>query len=173
MANALIVHDDSVISRVAHLLEERKRNVRTFEAILVGEDKRYEGVGVDPEDVKQALKTERQLLADMAAALREEGHRVDELKALMLAFFFDLNGVDSGPAINRSTSKRAAESFAASGMNRHEMEELYIDTIRQDTVPRPVMLVKDSLYVFELCLEGKFEEADAILARFMEGPTKR
>ena len=65
MANALIVHDDSVISRVAHLLEERKRNVRTFEAILADEDKRYEGVGVDLEDVKQALKTERQLLADM------------------------------------------------------------------------------------------------------------
>lgn len=65
MTNALIVHDDAVISRVAHLLEERKRNVRTFEAILAGEDKRYEGVGVDPEDVKQALKTERQLLADM------------------------------------------------------------------------------------------------------------
>lgn len=65
MANVLIVHDDSVISRVAHLLEERKQNVRTFEAILAGEDKRYEGVGVDLEDVKQALKTERQLLADM------------------------------------------------------------------------------------------------------------
>lgn len=108
----------------------------------------------------------------MAAALQEEGHRVDELKALMLAFFFDLNGVDSGPAINRSTSKRAVEAFTASGINRHEMEELYIDTIRQDTVPRPVMSVKDSLYVFEICLKGKFEEADAILARFMEAPTK-
>lgn len=109
----------------------------------------------------------------MAAAQREEGRRADELKALMLAFFFDLNGVDSGPAINRSTSKRAVEAFAASGMGRHEMEELYTDTIRQDTVPRPVMSVKDSLYVFEVCLEGKFEEADAILACFMESPTKR
>lgn len=109
----------------------------------------------------------------MAAALREEGRRVDELKALMLSFFFGLNGVDSGPAINRSTSKRAAEAFAASGMSFHEMEELYTDTIRQDTVPRPVVLVKDSLYVFEICLEGMFEEADAILVRFMEAPTKR
>lgn len=109
----------------------------------------------------------------MAAALREEGRRVGELKALMLSFFFGLNGVDSGPAINRSTSKRAAEAFAASGMSFHEMEELYTDTIRQDTVPRPVMLVKDSLYVFEICLEGMFEEADAILVRFMEAPTKR
>ena len=67
----------------------------------------------------------------MAAALREEGRRVDELKALMLSFFFDLNGVDSGPAINRSTSKRAAEAYAASGMGQHEMEELYTDTVQQ------------------------------------------
>ncbi len=35
------------------------------------------------------------------------------------------------------------------------------------------MLVKDSLYVFEICLEGMLEEAGAILVRFMEAPTKR
>lgn len=104
----------------------------------------------------------------MAAHLREEGRRVDELKALMLSFFFDLNGVDSGPAINRSTSRRAADAFSASGIGRHEMEELYTDTIRADTVPRPIMLVKDSLYVFEVCLDERFDEADEILARFME-----
>lgn len=108
----------------------------------------------------------------MAAHLREEGRRVDELKALMLSFFFDLNGVNSGPAINRSTAKRAADAFGASGLGRHEMEELYIDTIRGDTVPKPIMSVKDSLYVFEVCLEGKTEEADEMLARFMEAQTE-
>ena len=107
----------------------------------------------------------------MAAHLREEGHRVDELKALMLSFFFDLNGVNSGPAINRSTAKRAADAFGASGLDRHEMEELYIETIRGDTVPKPIMSVKDSLYVFEVCLDGRFDEADEILARFMEDRT--
>lgn len=97
---------------------------------------------------------------------------MDELKALMLSFFFDLNGVSSGPAINRSTAKRAADAFGASGLGRHEMEELYIDTIRGDTVPKPIMSVKDSLYVFEVCLEGKTEEADEMLARFMEAQTE-
>lgn len=108
----------------------------------------------------------------MTAHLQEEGRRVDELKALMLSFFFDLNGVNSGPAINRSTAKRAADAFGASGLGRHEMEELYIDTIRGDTVPKPIMSVKDSLYVFEVCLEGKTEEADEMLARFMEIQTE-
>lgn len=108
----------------------------------------------------------------MAAHLRVEGRRVDELKALMLSFFFDLNGVNSGPAINRSTAKRATDAFGASGLGRHEMEELYIDTIRGDTVPKPIMSVKDSLYVFEVCLDGKTEEADEMLARFMEAQTE-
>lgn len=108
----------------------------------------------------------------MAAHLRKEGRRVDELKALMLSFFFDLSGVDSGPAINRSTSKRAADAFSASGIGRHEMEELYTDTIRADTVPRPIMTAKDSLYVFEVCLDGRFEEVDEILARFMKHHTE-
>jgi len=107
----------------------------------------------------------------MSTHLREEGRRVDELKALMLSFFLDLNGVSSGPAINRSTAKRAADAFGASGLGRNEMEELYTDTIRGDTVPKPIMSVKDSLYVFEVCLDGRFDEADEILARFMEDRT--
>lgn len=108
----------------------------------------------------------------MSTHLREEGRRVDELKALMLSFFLDLNGVSSGPAINRSTAKRAADAFGASGLGRNEMEELYTDTIRGDTVPKPIMSVKDSLYVFEVCLEGKTEEADEMLARFMDAQTE-
>ena len=108
----------------------------------------------------------------MATHLGEEGRRVDELKALMLSFFLDLNGVSSGPAINRSTAKRAADAFGASGLGRNEMEELYTDTIRGDTVPKPIMSVKDSLYVFEVCLEGKTEEADEMLARFMDAQTE-
>ena len=108
----------------------------------------------------------------MSTHLREEGRRVDELKALMLSFFLDLNGVSSGPAINRSTAKRAADAFGASGLGRNEMEELYTDTIRGDTVPKPIMSGKDSLYVFEVCLEGKTEEADEMLARFMDAQTE-
>lgn len=53
------------------------------------------------------------------------------------------------------------------------MEELYIDTIRGDTVPKPNMLVKDSLYVFEICLDGRFDEAEEILARFMGSHTEK
>lgn len=65
MANALIVHDDSVISRVAYLIEKRKRNIRRYEAILSGKDENYENYHVNPEAVKQALETERWMLSDL------------------------------------------------------------------------------------------------------------
>ena len=102
----------------------------------------------------------------MAAALREEGHRHDELKALMLSFYFDLSGVGSGPAANRNTVRRAKSAVLALSMTRHEMEELYLDTIRRDTVPKPIMTVRDSLFIFEMCLEEQFDEADGIIDRF-------
>lgn len=108
----------------------------------------------------------------MAAALREEGARKDELKALMLSFYFDLNGTGSGPAVNRNTTRRAKEAVVASGIGTHEMEELYLDTIRQDTLPAPVMSARDSLYIFEICLDGRHDEAEEILGRFVDGATK-
>lgn len=71
MANALIVHDDSVISRVAYLLEERKQNIRRYEAILAGKDKSYENYRVNQDAVKQALEAERWLLSDLIEDIKE------------------------------------------------------------------------------------------------------
>lgn len=102
----------------------------------------------------------------MAAALRKEGRRHDELKALMLSFYFDLSGVGSGPAVNRSTMKRAAAAVSALHIRLHEMETLYLDTIRQDTVPKPIMSVRNSLYIFEMCLEERLDEAEEAVERF-------
>lgn len=66
MANVLTVHDDSIISRVAHLLEERKKNIRLYEAILRGDpcvpDEYYH---VNREAVQQRLENERWLLGDL------------------------------------------------------------------------------------------------------------
>lgn len=108
----------------------------------------------------------------MAAVLRQEGARRDELKALMLSFYFDLSGTGSGPAINRNTAKRAREAVAAASIGTHEMEEMYLDTIQKDTVPAPVMSVRDSLYIFELCLDGRHDEAEEILGHFVDDARK-
>lgn len=108
----------------------------------------------------------------MAAVLRQEGARRDELKALMLSFFFDMSGTGSGPAVNRNTARRAKEAVDVESIGTHEMEELYLDTIRKDTVPAPIMSVRDSLYIFEMCLDGRYDEAEEILSRFAKDARK-
>lgn len=66
MANLLTVHDDSMISRGAHLLEERKKNIRLYEAILrsdPGVPNEYYHVNRDA--IEQRLENERWLLHDL------------------------------------------------------------------------------------------------------------
>lgn len=104
----------------------------------------------------------------MATCLRAERKRVDELKALMLSFYFDLNGVGSGPTVNKNTAKRAAEAMEAAGLDRYQVEQLYTDTIHKDTVQKPIMSVRDSLCIFEMCMEGQCDEAEGVLGRFLQ-----
>ena len=134
------------------------------------ETENLEGYGVYASRYRQHLKDGLGRCPEdlylMAAALREEGRRHDELKALMLSFYFDLSGVASGPAVNRNTVKKAEAAISAISIPMYEMEELYLDTIRQDTVPRPIMSPWDSLFIFEMCLEGRIDEADETVGKF-------
>lgn len=96
MANALIVHDDSVISRVAHLLEDRKRNISRYEAILSGDDKSYENYNVNQDAVRQALEAERWLLSDLIEDI-EVGLFERELKDIRAMYC--MGGADGGKQI--------------------------------------------------------------------------
>lgn len=82
MANVLMVHDDSMISRVASLLEERKATIRLCEAILRGDpnvpDEYYH---VNKEAVEQRLENERWLLADLLEDI-EDGMFTRELREI-------------------------------------------------------------------------------------------
>ena len=43
-----------------------------------------------------------------------------------------------------------------------------LHTVRRDTVPRPIMSARDSLCIFEMCLEGRFDEAEEAVGRFTD-----
>jgi hypothetical protein len=105
---------------------------------------------------------------DLDTCNRDLGRATDSLKMLMLIFHFGLNGAD-WPGGRKKIVEMAKSALTDSGLETHEMRELYLGTIRPDTVPRPVMSVRDSLFLFELCLAGKYDEADEILARFAGG----
>jgi len=65
MAGALIVHDDSVISRTAYLLEERKARIDLYRSILRGDPQVAEYQDVNKEAIGQALENEQWLLNDL------------------------------------------------------------------------------------------------------------
>lgn len=62
MGRVLIVHDDSVISRTAYLLEERRRAIRLYESILKGENKNPEYKTVNMAQIRHLLEIERDCL---------------------------------------------------------------------------------------------------------------
>ncbi|MBP3368758.1 MAG: hypothetical protein J6L71_04925, partial [Clostridia bacterium] len=61
----LTVHDDSVLSRTAYLIEERKRNIELYRSILDGTCKKSEYFNVNRDAVAKALDSEQWLLDDL------------------------------------------------------------------------------------------------------------
>ncbi len=102
----------------------------------------------------------------MGALLGKEGKFKDKLKVLMLAFYIDLSGITQRPFIDRALLVPICRAADLSGLSRKEIEELYMDTVKKDATPRHIMTVKDSLHLFELCLEDKEIEAIELLKSF-------
>ena len=78
MANVLIVHDDSMFSRVAYLLEQRKENIQRCQAILSGDDQHPEYRHVNMDGVKNQLAAEKWALNDLLEDI-EDGILLREL----------------------------------------------------------------------------------------------
>ena len=53
------------------------------------------------------------------------------------------------------------------GLTLHEREELFLDTIRDDTLPEHIMSAKDCAYIFDVCAAGRVEDAREMLGRFV------
>lgn len=81
MRNALIVHDDMVLSRTAHRIEELTQSIELLESILNGTCKRPEYANVNKEQVANRLDLARWCLADLLEGI-EEGLFVRELKRI-------------------------------------------------------------------------------------------
>ena len=83
MAKALIVHDDSTLSRVAWLIEQRKEAIRWCEHVLKSkpEDLPTEYYHVNRDQVRQRLELERWCLNDLLEDI-EDGLFVRELQKI-------------------------------------------------------------------------------------------
>ena len=152
--------EEAKLDNAVSLIEQQASTV------VIASDQDFEKAGELTKRVKKMQKQVTDYWEHMRKSTYEAYTAVNAHKKEMLSFYFDLSGVGSGPAVNRNTAKRAAAVISALSARLHEIESLYLDTIRQDTVPRPIMSVRDSLCVFEMCLEGRFDEAEDVVEKF-------
>ena len=61
----LVVHDDSVVSRWAYLIEQKKQSITKLQDHLYGRVEVDEWKGVKREDIERELETERERLDDL------------------------------------------------------------------------------------------------------------
>ena len=69
MSKPLIVYDDTIISRTAHLIENRRRNIIELEMHLSGVVNNLQWSGVKREDLEKELAYQRQCLLDLYESL--------------------------------------------------------------------------------------------------------
>lgn len=102
-------------------------------------------------DWKRASET----LRLMAYILETENKYTDEMKVLMLSFYFDLSGLGRSPFTNKDTVHRIKKAYKLSGMTESDITLLYFDAIREDTLPSHYLTLADSFRMFVYCLFSK------------------
>lgn len=106
-------------------------------------------------------------LTEMAEILESEKRYTDALKLGMLTFYFATSGVYAEPVIEDHLAKQICRIVWETGLTLHEREELFLDTIRDDTLPEHIMSAKDCAYIFDVCAAGRVEDAREMLGRFV------
>ena len=106
-------------------------------------------------------------LTEMAEILESEKRYTDALKLGMLTFYFATSGVYAEPVIEDRLAKQICRIVRETHLTLHEREELFLDTIRDDTLPEHIMSAKDCAYIFDVCAAGRVEDAREMLGRFV------
>lgn len=107
-----------------------------------------------------------EMLAEMAGVILKERY-TDALKLGMLTFYFATSGVYAEPVIEDRLAKQICRIVRETHLTLHEREELFLDTIRDDTLPEHIMSAKDCAYIFDVCAAGRVEDAREMLGRFV------
>lgn len=102
----------------------------------------------------------------MARIRRNEDCPMDEMKLLITAFHLAAGGFAGHPVIERAVVAAAQANMRNGGVSAETVGQLYLDTIRDDTLPVMTITPHDGLYLFTLCINGRAEEAQELLYHF-------
>ena len=104
-------------------------------------------------------------LKDIAKLFEENEYYKDELKILVSVFYIDLSGLGRAPYIDAEIISMLNTVKTMSNLEKEDLIEFYNELIYPDMIPKHTMSVRESLYLFQLCLDGKVEQAEYVLAR--------
>lgn len=104
----------------------------------------------------------------MAYILETEDKYTDEMKALMLSFYFDLSGLAKPPFTNNDTVDRMKKAYKRSGMTESDIALLYFDVIHEDTLPKHYLTLTGSFRMFTYCLFGKTRKLDEVMSHLVQ-----
>ena len=90
---------------------------------------------------------------------------MEELKILLLDFFLALNSSDGPPIIDRVLINKITVAAKSAGLTKYDLDELFLDTVSGDTISQYTLNGRDCLYIWELCLAGRDEDAEHIVQR--------
>lgn len=102
----------------------------------------------------------------MAKIRRVEECYADEMKLLILAFHLAVGGFAGQPVIDRLVVSAAQASIRNGRTDPDTVGQLYLDVIRDNTLPTMTLTPHDGLYIFDLCINGRVDEAEELLRRF-------
>lgn len=104
-------------------------------------------------------------LKKIAKLLVREERYSDALKVMIPAFYIDLSGFGRAPYLDGWLCQTIPIAVIDAGIEKQELVRLYFELIQPDFVPKHTMSVKDSFYLFQLCVDQKAEQAEYILSQ--------
>ena len=104
-------------------------------------------------------------LKKLADLFRRNNHVVGWLKMLSVSFYIDLSGFSRAPYIDRELAEQIRAAVSLKEIDVCEFERLYFSWVQPDMITQYALSVKDSWYLMRLCIEGKVEQAEYILAK--------
>lgn len=104
-------------------------------------------------------------LKEIAKLLVREERFLDALKVMIPAFYIDLSGFGRAPYLDGWLCQMLSAAVINAGIERQELVGLYLELIHADFVPNHTMSVKDSLYLFQLCVDQKTAQAQYVLSQ--------
>ena len=102
------------------------------------------------------------------ASIREQENCLDDsIKLSCIQFWLRIVGA-RGFGCDGESARRIKRLTENVGMSIYELRELFLQTCLDDNAPTARMTARDCLYLLEVCMDGRYDDADEIFKRVVQ-----